>query len=174
MRSARAAAVLALSALALPACDEPTGTQIADLAGFWNATQFEYDDISGDAPGFGFDAVRDTTGTVALAIDEGGSFTGSVEIPGATLDPQTGQTVLLTIGGTISLIDPTTLSIDFDEGTESLGLFRDLEADFSLQADMLTLVSDETTFDFPDALEESTFGESRGPVPATLTATLIR
>lgn len=174
MKFVRAATVVALTSVGLQACDDATGIVIADLAGFWNATQFEYDDITGDAPGFGVDAVADLGGAVTLAIEETGSFTGSVEIPGVTVNPQTGETVPVSIGGTISLIDPSTLRIDFDPDTAALGLFGDFEAAFTLEGDVLTFVSDDTTFDFPDPLEERTFGKSRGPVAAKLRVTLVR
>lgn len=175
MKVVRAASILALFALALPACDDDTtGTRIADLAGFWNATQFEYDDVTGDAPGFGLDAVADVGGIVTLAIALDGSFTGSVEIPGVTVEPQTGETAPVTIGGILSILDPDTLSIDFDAATEELGLFEDFEAEFTLEAEVLRFDVEETTFDFPEALEEEILGESRGAVAARLRATLVR
>lgn len=175
MKIVSAASLLALATITVPACgDDPVGIEVAELAGFWNGTQLEYDDITGDAPGFGLDAVADAGGILTLAIEENGSFTGLVEIPDVTLNPQTGETVGVTIGGILSIVDPNTLSIDFDAATEALGPFTDFDAEFTLQAGVLTFVVEETTFDFPDPLEEEILGESRGAVAATLSVTLVQ
>lgn len=170
MKLVHAVSVLALSTFVFTACDEDlTGIEIADLAGFWNATQFEYEDDTGDNPGFGVDAITDADGSVTLDVETNGDFTGTINIPGLT--PQT-----LPIGGTISLNSDTELHIDFNETTESYNLFGDFDASFTLVNDVLTFVNDATTFDFPDQLEQccTQSGQARGRVPATLTATFER
>lgn len=175
MTFARAVGVIALSALAVTACDDdPTGVQIADLAGFWTATEFTYSDATGDHPGFGIDAIATGGGTITLDVTQTGAFSGELSVPGLTVHPVTGETVTVEIGGTISLLDDETLHIDFDQATEQLGFFADFDADFTLVGNVLTFVNEDTTFDFPDPLELQTLGEARGPVAATLTATFRR
>lgn len=175
MKFARFLSVLVLATFAFTACDDddPTGLVIADLAGFWNATQFQYDDATGDHPGFGIDAIAEGGGTITLDVAQSGAFTGTLSIPGLTVNPQTGETITVNIGGTISLIDAQTLHIDFNTATEQLGFFGDFDASFTLTGDVLTFVNDDTTFDFPDAFEQQ-FATVRGPVAATLTARFQR
>ena len=173
MKFVRSVSVLALSAIAFTACEEGvTDVEISDLAGFWNATQFEYADVSGDTvcPGeLEIDAIATGGGTLTLDVADGGSFTGSINIPNLTPGP-------LDIGGTISLLSQEELHIDFNDQTEGYGLFGDFDADFTLVDDVLTFVNEETTFDFPDALEEQACGTDavRGPVAASLTASFER
>lgn len=166
MKLLRATSVLVLSALALTACDDgddPTDVvTTADLAGSWTATQFEYSDDTGDAPGLGIDAI-DLGGSVILNVQSSGAFTGTINIPQLT----PGE---LPIGGTIAVIDQENLSIDFNATTESYGLFGDFDASFTLVGDVLTFVNDDTSFDFPDAIEPT----PRGAVAATLTASFQR
>lgn len=169
MKLARAATVLALSAFVFTACDDdPSGIEISALAGLWNATQFEYNDDTGDAPGFGVDAISDANGSVTLDVDADGDFTGTLNIPGLT--PQA-----LPIGGTITLIDQNDLHIDFNETTEGYGLFGDFDASFTLVGDVFTFHNPDTSFDFPDEVEDAVVpGGARGVVDATLTATFVR
>lgn len=171
MNRLRTASVLALSALALAACDESTtSVEIADLAGSWSATQFEYADPS--FPGFSIDAISDAGGTLNVTVQESGAFSGDLRVPGLTVDG-TGQTITVPVGGTFS-INGSTLSVDFDAATEALGLFGDFDASFDLNGDVLTFTTEDTTFDFPDQLEELAGIGARGPVPADLTVRLVR
>lgn len=172
MKVLRAASVLVLSAFTLTGCDDATGVEIADLAGVWNATQFEYSEIGG--AGFSIDAITQAQGTVTLDVQANGSFTGTVRIPGLTVNPADGSTVTIPIGGTISLINDSNLAIDFNSATEALGFFGDFDAAFTLSGDTLTFINEDTQFDFPDALEVQALGAARGPVPVDLTVTLVR
>lgn len=172
MKLLRATGVLLLSTFALTGCDESTGVELADLAGAWVATQFEYEEIGG--AGFVIDAISTAGGTVTLDVQESGSFAGTIRVPGLTHHPQTGEVITVNIGGTIDLIDDENLSIDFDQATEMLGLFGDFDASFELDGDVLTFVNDDTEFDFPDAQEQQLLGQARGEVPSTLTVTLTR
>jgi hypothetical protein len=177
MKLVRAFSMALLATFALTACDEDsTGVEIADLAGFWTATEFSYNDQTGNYPGFGLDAVSPTVGgTVTLDVAESGTFTGSLRIPGLTVNPQTGETVTVPIGGTISLIDDETFSIDFTDETEALGFFGDIaEADFTLTDNTLTFVYEDTTFDFPDSVELQVIGVARGSVTVDLVAEFTR
>jgi hypothetical protein len=177
MMFVRALSVALLATFALAACDEdPTGVEIADLAGFWTATEFSYDDQTGDAPGFNIDVVSATVGgTVTLDVSESGTFTGTVRIPGLTVDPGTGETITMPIGGTISLISDETLSIDFNAETEQLGFFSDFDADFTLSDNLFTFINEDTTFDYPDAIEETILpGGARGAVTVDLRAEFSR
>ena len=176
MKFVRSLSVVLLATFALAACDEDsTGVEIADLAGLWTATEFSYNDQTGDYPGFGIDAVSATVGgTVTLDVAEDGTFTGTLRIPGLTVNPATGETVTIPIGGSISLIDDETLSIDFDAQTEQLGFFGDFDADFTLTDNTLTFVNEDTTFDYPDPIELNIIGEARGPVTVDLVAEFTR
>lgn len=176
MKLARIASVIVLALFVFAACDDddPSGPVIADLAGFWNATQFQYDDATGDFPGFGIDAIVDGGGTITLDVEESGAFSGTLSIPDLTVDPQTGETITIPIGGTISLIDDNTLSIDFNAATEQLGFFGDFDASYTLTGDVLTFVNDDTSFDFPDDTEQLILGTTRGIVAVTLTARFER
>lgn len=172
MKSLRTASLLVLAAFALTACDDSsTGVTLADLAGVWTATQFEY--IDNANPGFSIDAVADAGGSVSLDVSESGSFTGSLRIPGLTVNPTNGETITVDIGGTIS-IDGDTLSIDFNAATEALHLFSDFDASFELNGDVLTFVNEDSSFDFPDALEEQAGIGAREAVSATLSTRFTR
>ena len=165
MKLLRTASVLALSAFALTGCDEGvTDVQVSDLAGTWNATQFEYTD--NENPTFSIDAISDAGGSVSLTVQESGAFVGTINIPNLT----PGE---LPIGGTLS-IDGGNLVVDFDAQTESYGLFSDFTASFDLAGDVLTFVNDDTSFDFPDTLEEQAGIGAREAVPATLSTRFVR
>lgn len=175
MKNFRPAAVLVLSALAMSACDDDdsTGVTIADLEGQWEASSFAYTDAAN--PNFSIDAVQTVGGTVTLDVEENGAFEGTLYVPGLTQNPANpNQTITVPIGGTLRILDQRTLEVDFDGQTESLGLFDDFEADFALNGDVLTWENDDTSFDFPDSLEESAGLDARGDVDATLTATFTR
>lgn len=176
MKFARIASLFALATFAVAACDEegPTGPTVAAFAGFWNATQFQYDDATGDFPGFGIDAISQANGTITLNVEESGEFSGTLSIPGLTVDPQTGETITIPIGGTISLIGDNTLSIDFNAATEQFGFFGDFDASYTLTGDVLTFINNDTSFDFPDDFEQQFIGTTRGSVAATLTAQFER
>lgn len=176
MKFARFVSVFVLAIFAVAACDEadPSGPVVADFAGFWNATQFQYDDATGDFPGFGIDAIAEANGTITLDVEESGAFSGTLRIPNLTVNPQTGETITIPIGGTISLIGDNTLSIDFNEATEQFGFFGDFDASYTLTGDVLTFVNDDTSFNFPDAVEQQFLGTTRGSVAATLTARFER
>lgn len=172
MKFVRAVSVLAVSAFAFAACDNGSDdVVIADFEGSWDASQFEYEDDTGDAPGFGIDAISDAGGSVSLDVEADGSFTGTINIPGLT--PQE-----LPIGGTISLVSSNgnqgEIHIDFNQTTESYGLFGDFNATFTLVGDELEFINHSTMFDFPDSVEEAVLGAARGPVAATLTVTVHR
>lgn len=172
MKFLRTASVLVLSVLVFAGCeDDATGVEIADLAGDWTATQFEYTDNS--IPALSLDAISDAGGTVTLSVAESGAFTGTLSIPGLTVDPSTGATITVPIGGTFS-ISGDTLSIDFNAATEGLGLFGDFDATFELNGDTLTFVNEDSSFDFPDAIEQGAGLPVRGDVSATLTVTVVR
>ena len=164
MKFLRTASMLGLVMLAMTACDDATGVEVADLAGSWNATRFEYSDDAN--PTFSIDAISDAGGSVTLDVQESGAFSGMIDIPGLT--PQA-----LPIGGTFS-IDGDTLTVDFDAQTESYGLFGDFTASFSLNGDVLTFINTDTTFDFPDTLEEQAGIGARGEVNADLSVRLVR
>jgi hypothetical protein len=171
MKPLRNASALVLAALALTACGESTTTvEIADLAGSWSATQFEYEDQS--VPGFSVDAISDAGGTLNVTVQESGAFSGDLRIPGLTVDGM-GQTITVPVGGTFS-INGSTLSVDFDAATEALGLLVDFDASFDLNGDVLTFTTEDADFDFPDAIEELAGIGARGEVPATLTVRLVR
>ena len=177
MKFARTLGVLALSAFTLAGCDDddPTGVTVADLEGFWNATQFQYTDATGDYPSFGIDAVSATVGgSVTLDVASNGSFDGTIMVPGLTVNPATGETIEVPIGGTLSLNDDGTLGIDFNAQTEQLGFFGDFDAEYTLSDDVLTFENDDTSFDFPDAVEQQLIGTTRGSVDATLNARFER
>lgn len=165
MKLLRTASVLVLSAFALTACDEGvTDVEVADLAGTWNATQFEYTDQEYST--FSIDAISDAGGSVSLTVQESGAFVGTINIPNLT----PGE---LPIGGTLS-INGDSLVVDFDANTESYGLFSDFTASFDLDGDVLTFVNDDTTFDFPDTLEEQAGLPVREAVPAILSTRFVR
>ncbi len=119
---------------------------------------------------------------MTLDVQSDGAFDGSIRVPGLTVDDQ-GQTTTVPISGTLS-VSGNTLSVDFDAQTLNLlcedpanpdtCLFSSFDATFTLDGDVLTFVNDDTTFDFPDSIEESVLGGARGPVDATLTATFER
>lgn len=170
-------AITALALLAFTsACDDATGVQVADLAGFWNATLFEYDDATGDQPGFGLDVVGDWNGSVTLDIAEDGAFTGSLLIPDVTRVPGTGDLGLVEIGGTLSIFDPDSLRFDFDSETEALpgAPLADFTAAFVLAGSVFSFTVESTTFDFPDPFEETYLGTPRGVVEARLEARFER
>ncbi|MFO7892863.1 MAG: hypothetical protein R6U63_03930 [Longimicrobiales bacterium] len=166
MKLLRTASVLVLSAFALTACDDDaTGVEIDDLAGLWNATQFEYTDQDNTA--FSVDVIGDLAGSLSLDVSEDGSFTGTIEI-------QLLETGPVPMQGTFS-INGDTLSIDFTGQASAAGLVSNIEAAFTLNGDVLTLTNDDVSFDFPDTFEASTDGiEVRGEVPAILEVRLSR
>ncbi len=171
----RSIAILALLVLT-SACDEATGVQVADLAGFWNATLFEYDDATGEQPGFGLDVVSDWDGSVTLDIADDGTFTGSLLIPDVTRVPGTGEPGLVEIGGTLSIFDPDSLRFDFNSETEALpgAPLSDFSAAFVLAGSVFSFTVETTTFDFPDPFEETYLGTPRGAVDARLEASFQR
>lgn len=172
MKLLRTASVLVLSAFALTACDDDaTGVEIADLAGLWNATQFEYSDNAN--PSFSLDAVADAGGEVTLDVSESGSFSGTLMIPGLTVDPSSGETITLPIGGTLA-VDGENLTVNFNDTTLSYQIFGNFVATFTLEGDVLTFVNDDTSFDFPDSIEEQAGLGARGAVAATLTTRFTR
>lgn len=165
MKFLRTASVVVLAAFALTGCDEDaTGVEVADLAGTWNATRFEYTDQA--TPAFSVDVIADLQGTVTLDVGEDGSFTGTIEIVLA----ETGQ---VPMAGTFS-ISGDTLSIDFTGQASMAGLVSDIDAAFTLDGDVLTLSNDNVTFDFPDAFEQQAGLEVRGEVAAELDVRLTR
>lgn len=159
-----AGAVLAAAAL-LTACDD-NGTEpvvMADIAGSWDASSFRYTDANNSA--LSLDIITQADGSLTLDIDEDGSFTGVVDIPGTT--PAGG----LDVGGELTLdSDDNTIFVDFNTATEMAGLFSDFEAAFTLSeaGDVLTWTNTDTSFDFPDQLET----EPRGEVDAFLVVVL--
>ncbi|MFW5952321.1 MAG: hypothetical protein ACOCVZ_09420 [Gemmatimonadota bacterium] len=172
MKLVRAVGVVVLATVAFTACDEDTtGVEVSDLSGFWNSTQFEYSDVTGEAPGFGVD------GTVTLDVETDGSFTGTLTMPRVTVDPETGETVTVDIGGTLSIgEDAETLSIDFDAETEAIPAqpLMDIDdAPFSLGGGVLSFTH-ETTFDFPGELEVEVLGAERGEVAVRVSARFER
>jgi hypothetical protein len=175
MPFARPLAALALIVLTA-GCDDATGVQIADLAGFWNATLFEYDDTTGDQPGFGLDVVGEWDGSATLDIAEDGTFTGSLLIPDVTVDPGTGASGRVAIGGTLSIVDPDSLRFDFNAATEALPgtPLSDFTAAFVLAGPVFSFTADDVMFDFPDAFEQTYLGSSRGAVSARLEARFER
>lgn len=181
MKLLRTATVLVLSVFALTACDDDaTSVEIADLAGMWNATQFEYSDAENTA--FAVDAITLVEGSsVTLDVEESGSFSGTIRVPGLTVDPTTGETITIPLSGTLS-VDGNLLNVEFDQQTlaitcptEEQCLFESFVATFELSGDVLTFRNADTTFDFPDTIEAATPGvEVRGAVPAILEARFER
>lgn len=170
-------ALAAVALLALAAgCDDATGVQIADLAGFWNATLFEYDDTTGDQPGFGLDVISEWDGSATLDIAEDGTFTGSLLIPDVTIDPGTGASGTVPIGGTLAIVDPDSVHFDFDAATEGLPgtPLADFTAAFVLAGPVFSFTAEDVTFDFPDDFEQTFLGSSRGAVRARLEARFER
>ena len=174
MKLTRSVAVLALSVFALGACDDDsTGPVIADLQGEWTATNFTYTDAN--IEGFSLDAVEDANGTITLDVAQDGSFTGTLFVPGLTQNPANpSETLEVPIGGTLDLVDDNTLSVDFDGSTEAFGFFSDFDAEYELDGDVLTWSNDDTTFDFPDEIEEQVGVPVREDVDAMLTARFVR
>ena len=172
MKSTRSAFVLGL-AVAVWACggDDPVTIEIADLAGSWTATRFEFTDHA--YPALSIDAISDADGTLNLTIQESGAFQGTLRVPDITVDPQSGETITVPLGGTFS-INGSTLIVDFNAATEAFDLLSDFEADFTLRDDVLTIVNDDSSFDFPDDIEQLFGAPPRGDVPVTLTVRLVR
>lgn len=175
MSRARTLTLAALTVVLLSGCDDATGVQIADLAGFWNATLFQYDDDTGDHPGFGLDVVTEWNGAATLDVAESGVFTGTLSIPGVTQVPS-GAPGLVEISGTLSVVDPDSIRFDFSSSTESLpgSPLADFTAAFVLAGNVLSFTSDEVLFDFPDEFEQSYLGLARGAVDARLQARFER
>ena len=174
MKLNRSLAILALSAFALGGCDDDsTGPVVADLQGEWTATNFAYTDAENQT--FSLDAVEDAGGEVTLDVAQDGSFTGTLMIPGLTQNPANpSETLTIPIGGRLELIDDETLRVDFNGNTEGLGFFSDFDAEYTLDGDVLTWTNEDTTFDFPDDIEESAGIGARGEVDAILTARFTR
>lgn len=176
MPFSRALSAAALIVLTATGCDDSTSVEIAELAGFWNATLFEYDDATDDRPGFGLDVIGEGEGSATLDIAEDGTFTGSLDIPDVTIDPGTGASGAVEIGGTLFIVDPDSLRFDFDAATEGLPgtPLADFTAAFVLAGPVFSFTADDVTFDFPDAFEQTFLGSSRGPVAARLEARFER
>ena len=166
MKFLRTASVLVLSAFVIVACDDEdtTGIEVADLAGTWDATQFEYTD--NDNPTFSLDVISDLSGDLTIDVAESGSFTGTLFIPNITADT-------VPLGGSFSITGDT-LSIDFNSASEMTGLVSDLDAEYQLSGDVLTLTNDGVSYDFPDQLEQAVGLEPRGEVSATVDIRLVR
>ena len=175
MLRSRTALALVTICLVLAGCgegDAATDVEIADLAGSWNATEFRFTDTSGRTiPGTGSAPSLDVTsfgGVVTMVIQESGGFTGTINVP--TVTPGD-----VPLSGTITLLGPDSLAVDFDQQTLSLicpapedCLFGSFTSEFTLRGNVLTLVNDDTTFDF--APVEPLYGlEPAGPVSASLT-----
>lgn len=166
MKFLRTAGVLALAAFVLTACDDSstTGVEVADLAGAWTASMFQYTDQAN--PSFSVDVVGDLSGSVSLTVGEDGSFTGTLEIGLLETGP-------VPMAGTFS-ISGDTLSIDFTGQASMAGLVSDIDAEFTLNGDNLTLMNDDVSWDFPDLFEQQYQIEVRGEVPAELEVHLSR
>jgi hypothetical protein len=166
MKFLRTASVLALAAFVLTACDDSstTGVEVADLAGAWTAQTFEYTDQAN--PSFSVDVISDLQGSVSLTVNSDGSFTGTVEIGLLQTGPVPMQ-------GTFS-ISGDTLSIDFTGAASAAGLVSDIDAEYTLNGDKLTLTNDDVSFDFPDIFEQQAGLGARGEVGAMLRVILNR
>lgn len=171
MKFLRTASVLVLTAFALTACDDDTtGTttlDVSDLAGAWNATQFEYTDNANTD--FSIDVITDLGGDLNIDVAQSGDFTGGLFVQGVTPDT-------LPLSGSFS-ISGDTLSIAFSPTSPAVqaGLVSDLDAAYSLNGNVLTLTNDNVDYDFPNSIEAATPGiEERGEVPATVDITLNR
>lgn len=175
IRYLSAITLLSLAAFAT-GCDNATGVEISEMAGFWNASLFEYDDATGDQPGFGLDVVSEWDGSATLDIAEDGTFTGSLLIPGVTVTPGTGAPGVVEIGGTLSIVDPDSLRFDFNAVTEGLpgAPLADFTAAFVLVGPVFSFTADDVMFDFPDDFEQTFLGSSRGAVNARLEARFER
>ena len=177
---------LLMCALAAAACDGSTGLDVATLAGFWNATAFEYEE-TGPA-GLVFSAITGADGALTLAIEESGRFTGHVRLPGLAVDTLTGEPAPVPIGGRLSVLDDGRLAMDLDAANDSLPLFQSIEKvigrwdsmgrvlafSFELDQDRLTLAGAGAMYDFPDDQEEQLLGAPRDAVETVLTLTLER
>jgi hypothetical protein len=172
MKVSSATSALLLYACALTGCtDDAMSIEVTDFAGFWTATQFEYEEIGGAA--LTVDAIDSGGGSVTLDVAPGGAFTGHARVPGLTVDG-VGRTVTVPVAGRIEPLSDDVLRIEFDAATEALGFFANVEAGFDLHGNVLTFDA-ETEVDFPDSLETSVPGlGARAAVPATLTVTMTR
>lgn len=165
MRQLRYAALAVAAILAIGACGDdeegPTGPQIEDIAGDWEATQFVFQ--STEDPQLVLPIIEGLDGSFEASIEVDGSFTATIEIP----NPQTGDVIMGDLAGTISL-DDDALSVSFDSSSDAPALgFDDFSADYELDGDTFTWSADDVDFDFPnDEVEEQ--------VPASVSVVLER
>jgi len=166
MKLFRATGALLLASAVLVGCDESSdpGYTIDDFVGAWVASSFTYTDASNSV--LAVDAIGDAGGAISITVTSGGAFTGSVNIPGLTINPSDGSTITVSVGGVIDLVDQEHIFIDFNAATEALGLFDDIDAVFTLSTsgNILTWTDNAASFDFPDNIDP------RGAVDAVLVA----
>jgi len=141
------AAALLAAIIPLVACSdgstEPDQMTVADLAGAWFGSQFS---ISSQAnPRVGIDVVA-AGGTVTVAIQPSGTFSGTAAMPGFLIGtPQIGV-VTVPMSGVFRLLGENTLRMDFIP--EIPPLFVAMNTSFTYSGDVLTVTDPNTEFDF--------------------------
>lgn len=157
--------LLAIAGIAV-ACgdDDPTGngnggTTLADLAGSYTASQFKYTMV--DPPNTAVDLIA-LTGEATVTVNAGGSFTGTLTLPGTTTAAPFSGTVTLS-GSTLTLTFATLVVI----GPITLDPADPFVFDtFTLSGNQLTLSASSAEFDF-------TLGTCTTPPCPEFPATLV-
>ncbi|HEX9691259.1 MAG TPA: hypothetical protein VGA22_04090 [Gemmatimonadales bacterium] len=163
MRLTRTLGLVAVTAGVTLSCSDigPTEVTIADLAGTWSASKWEYkDDATGtvtfNAVSFGFSAT--------ITLQSGGSFSGSITVPPAPT---------ASVAGTASIasgVFTITWAQDYNLGLLTLEQAVPLAFDFTLDpsGNLLTLFDEDSEWDFtPTNGEDNT-------EPASLTVQFTR
>lgn len=145
MKIARNVALMLAVAFAVGACDDDDPTDeggdivVADLAGSYSVSTFEYEE---DDTGNSFDLRDAQLGLTEITVQSNGDFDGTLAFPQGTF----------AIGGTILLSNTTstggTLTINFDAATQALGVLDAQEIGtftWDASSETLTMVLTEVT-----------------------------
>jgi hypothetical protein len=131
-------AVATMTVMALSACGDGTGVEESDFVGTWDATSLEYTNAAD--PNQTVDVI-DLGATFVITMEADGTFSATITIPGEVPEPMTGT-------WSVNLGDDFTI--------RETGVPGEMQFDYSLSGNTLTIIGGDTHFDFgDDDIEES-------------------
>jgi hypothetical protein len=138
-RSSRIPAILVvlLVGMLVAGCDDDEVT-VADFAGAWEATQYQATSHASAEVSIELISIG---GAFTFNANDTGTFTGEVVIPEALGGP-----VTVPFEGAFELLSQDSVNVNFDP--EIPPVLTDFGGQFELDGDTLTIIEENTTFDF--------------------------